>query len=240
MDKIDITMIATIRPKILEQTLESFCKNMFTDVDRYNLILNIDPVGEDVDSKEVCDIAFKYFKNGTVHYAKELNFSKAVIWTFSQATSRFVFHLEDDWKLLRSINIDYMIEIMKKNPNLASLRLNRLKSNIQDNDGFIYDPEGRLSLNPTLFNGNFIRGIYSLMDSNLNPEKQLRTSGYSGKISIDYDKDLAEKRGNFISKWDHAIYVKESFDPIVEDIGRKWMTNSKYSKIKSFIKWDER
>ena len=49
MERIDITMAATLRPAILEQTLlsivEKVCKN---NTDRFNLIINVDPAGEDI------------------------------------------------------------------------------------------------------------------------------------------------------------------------------------------------
>ena len=225
MDKIDITMVATIRPNILDRTLESFCLNLFIDNNRYNLILNIDNIGEKKPREEVFKVASKYFKNIIVNYPEEPSFSKAVIWTFSQTTEKYVFHLEDDWILLRPLNIELMIECLEKYSNLASLRLNKNKLEKRTIIGdYTLSPLNMLSLNPTLFKGDFIRNIYPLMKPNLNPEKQLR-------------KDEKTKRGNYINQWNFGIHTKETSSIVILDIGRDWLKRTKYCKDSDFINW---
>ena len=225
MDKIDITMTATIRPSILDKTLSSFCANLFKDTDRCNLILNIDNIGEEKPREEVLKVASKYFKNIIVNYSVEPNFSKAVIWAFSQTTEKYVFNLEDDWILLKPINIDLMIECLEKYYSLVSLRLNKDKLESQKSTGdYILSPLNMLSLNPTLFKGDFIRSVYPLMNPNLNPEKQLR-------------KDHKTERGKYIAKWNYGIYTKETSSIVIIDIGRNWIKKTKYFKDGNFINW---
>lgn len=221
---IDITMTATIRPEILKTTLESFCQNMFTDRSKYRLIINIDPIGEDTKPKYILYTAQKYFDNIVHRYSTESNFTKAMIWSWSQVQSDYVFNLQDDWRLLRPINIDDMIEILNTNPKLASLRLNKNETPINNGDtDFTICP--RISLNPILFKSEFIKGVVPLMSSSENPEKQLRPS-------------LKSERGRFIREWEHGIYIKESRDRIVDDIGRKWMNKTIYKKEAGFTKWE--
>ena len=68
-DKIDITMTAVLRPSMLSETLilfkERICQG---EEDRYRLIINVDPVGENVDQSKVIKVAKKNFKD--VIYAK--------------------------------------------------------------------------------------------------------------------------------------------------------------------------
>ena len=63
MSKIDITMTATIRPGIVSQTLESYCSKIFKERDRYRLIINVDPVGEQVKAKEVLKVCNEISSN---------------------------------------------------------------------------------------------------------------------------------------------------------------------------------
>lgn len=222
---IDITMTATLRIKIIEETLKSFCENMLTDRNRYRLIINIDPIGNDaISSVDIMNLLKNYFDDISCNFSTSPGFTQAVIWTWNQIESDYVFNLQDDWKLLRPINIDYMIEILENNPKLAGLRLNKEETIAnEDETDFTYCP--RISLNPTLFKSEFIKGVTPLMTANENPEKQLRPS-------------LKSERGRFIRQWNNGIYIKESRKRIVDDIGRIWMKNSNYKKETGFLKWE--
>lgn len=227
-EEIDVCMTATIRPSIMKRTMESFCKNMLTDRKRYRLILNIDPIGENIHPKKVLNVAKIFFDNIVCNVSDSPCFCKAVMWCWKNSRTDVVFHLEDDWSLLTTINIDYMIDILEKNKDLVSLRLNKDNtgtSKFGSKYGFIYYP--KISLNPTLFLGNFVRDIVPLMEPELNPEKQLRQSEKT-------------ERGRYISKIQNGIYVKQGFERIVWDIGRAWMNNSKYSKEIGFTEWKEK
>lgn len=224
---VDICMTATIRHLLLEETLKSFTEKMLKDKSQYRLILNIDPIGEK--RKRITamkEIARKYFDNIIINEPEAPGFTKAVQWCWNNTTAPFVFHLEDDWKLLTEININNMIQILNQNEQLVSLRLNKEKtgkSKHSNQYGFVYSP--KISLNPTLFKGVFIRTVAPLMDLNFNPEKQLRPSH-------------STERGKYILNFQHGIYTRESTNRVVLDIGRKWMDKSKYTKTTGFLKWD--
>lgn len=225
---IDITTTATLRPKILNHTLETFCNKMLTDKNRYRLIINIDPIGSDVYPKTVLAVAKKYFDNVVVNYPSQPCFTQAVIWCWSQVQADYVFHLEDDWELLVPIDIDMMIDILDKNKRMASLRLNKFKTRKNKcslKHGF--SPHPRLSLNPTLFNGSFIKSVYPLMTVLRNPEKQLRPVDNSN-LSV------------FLKDWTHAIYTKQSHSCIVRDTGRLWMDNTQFKKKIGFLFWERK
>ena len=222
---IDICMTATIRPLILEQTLRSFTDLMLTDRKKYRLIINIDPIGEDQPRKNILKIARKYFDNIIYLLPETPGFTKAVQWCWSQTTSKYVFHLEDDWRLLVPININTMINILDNTDKLVSLRLNKEKTGKSKQTsklGFVYHP--KISLNPTIFNGEFLRKIFPLMDLNMNPEKQLRPN-----------KTI---RGKYISNFTHGIYTKDSVNRVVLDIGRQWMATSRFTKKTGFMNWE--
>jgi len=224
---VDICMTATIRHLILEETLKSFTEKMLKDKSQYRLIINIDPIGEKHKRIGVMkEIAKKYFDDVIINVPEISGFTKAVQWCWSQTTAPFVFHLEDDWKLLTDINIHNMIQILNQNDRLVSLRLNKEKTGTSKHAsqyGFVYST--KISLNPTLFKGWFVRTVTPLMDLNLNPEKQLRSSN-------------STERGKYISNFYHGIYTRESIDRVVLDIGRKWMDKSHYTKKTGFMNWE--
>lgn len=125
MENIDIITTATLRPKILDYTLNSFCEKMLKEQSRYRLIINIDPIGENIKPKEVLKVAEKYFDNIIYNIPDKPCFTKAVIWCWSQIKYEYLFNLEDDWELLIPINIDSMITILDNHPDMSGLRLNK-------------------------------------------------------------------------------------------------------------------
>jgi len=226
MKKIDITVSATIRPKLFQKTLLSFTNNMLKNQLDYRIILNIDPIGEKKDPMDMVEVARGFFKDVVYRIPNEPSFPEAVIWCWKQVEGDYVLHLEDDWKLLMPINIDNMIEILNNDPRLISLRLSKIGKpetvSSPDRGGYIYYP--KLSLNPTLLKGSFIKKIVNLMDPTLNPEKQLRC----GK---------ATERNRYLCSFLHGVYTKESLDQIVKDTGRSWMEATEYEKDIGFINW---
>ena len=172
-NKLDVVLIATIRPEILHITLNSFKHKFldFTDTD-IRLIANIDPLGESQYTQEnIADICRLYFNDVIVRMPKTSSFSDAVKWCWSQVDSDFFFHLEDDWCLKSAIDNSIIIRSFD-DVNVVSVRLNLTR-----NSKFRIDKEGRvhspsLSLNPSVFRTAYIRELLSRFDTNRDPEKQ--------------------------------------------------------------------
>ena len=238
--KIDITMTAVIRPKILNETLKSFCKRVFCDLDRFRLIINIDNVGEDSNPFNMIKICHKFFKDVKWNIAVEPSFSKAVKWVWSQVENDFVFHLEDDWIIFRKIEFNNILRIMSKNSNIASIKLCNKKLKVINgvvvlgdlaytpiNEFCIAIDKGRsMSLNPSLIRASFIKEVLPFMSDNVNPEKQLRKRN-----------PLLKK---IIMKYDYAIYGNPGDGALVYGKnGLNWRKNYGFSKVKkNFITWE--
>ena len=244
-EKIDIAMTAVLRPSILSETLvkirEHVCKG---DDDRYRLILNVDPVGEDIDPIKVVKVACKNFKNIVYNIAETPSFPHAVKWVWSQVETNYAFHWEDDVNILYDIDVDDMISILKKYPKLSSLRLFKQatpkKNNFQVfNCKWTYKPEGffianqrkkQFGLNPILIKKEFIVEAVSRMVDHTNPEKQFR---YSQK----YMRPL-------IMKWDYAIYSKPGLPRLIDGRkGQRWKNQQKLDKPgggQTFLKWEKK
>jgi len=226
---IDITTTATIRPEVFRATLQSFNK-FFSKNNDYHLIINIDAIGEDKDPDFMIEIGRQFFDHITYNISTEPNQGQAVIWTWKQTKADFVFHLEDDWRLLKDIHIDQMLPVMLKYSRIAGLRLNKNKIK------YITDKEKRRSfivysklvLNPMLFRGSFIRNIINSCHINTNIEQQLQVAFRSFKCHP--------------TKYFIGIFCAAGVGRYVKDVGRDWskIHGFRHSKGMDFTTWKRR
>lgn len=240
MEKIDIAMTAVIRPKILNGTLLTIIKNVVDDIDRFRLIINIDPVGDDVDPMKVIDVAKNYFKEVVWNIPESPSFPKAVKWVWSKVETPYFFHWEDDINILRRIDVNDMIKILKKYDKLSSLRLYRDHTPNKkvfhtfsckwryNEDGFYLasDWKKQFGLNPILIKKDFIDQALPRMKNDYNPEKQFR-------YSQDYMRTV-------IKEWHYGLYTRPGDLRMVDGRkGKKW--KQKYGLDKpegqSFTYW---
>lgn len=238
---IDITMTATKRPAILDVTLSSFKRHLFKDT-KCSMILNIDPAGLSIPASCVSGVAKKYFDIRALKVSSMASFPKAFHWVWSQAVSAdFVFNLEDDWELLRSVDLDDMIKVMKRNHDLAILRLpwrplgkttsKNWKYFFPWNSQFFECP-ARLKRSigfcghPSLIRGEFVRATVPHLNTEQNSEKQFH---YNPKIVTEVDK------------WRFGVYGYPEQSAAIKDIGRKWMIDAGLKKAGSkafFTNWE--
>lgn len=239
--KIDITMPAVVRPALLEGTLKTIVNNVVDNMDRFRLIINVDPIGEPIKPAKVVKTAKKYFPNVISNIADVPSFPKAVKWVWSQADAPYILHWEDDIDILRKININEMLKIMDKHHELSSLRLykhatpkNRKSMNtfscrwIYNIEGFYVanDWKKQFGLNPILIRKKFIDGALPRMRDNVNPEKQFR-------FSQKYMRPLIEK-------WKYGIYAQPGQPRLIDGRkGQRWKDKMKLQKPigTTFLEW---
>lgn len=242
--KIDITMTATLRPNLIRKTLKSYWKNLFSEYQDsfdYRLIINIDPIGENIKAKEIIKHCQIYFENIVVNVPKEPSFPKAVKWVWNQCDADFVFHLEDDWLLDRSIKLSKMVKILNKYPNLACLRLCKYdipKKEVTsifncrysyNTDGFYIaeDRKSQFGLNPCLIKMQFVDQSRKLMIDTINPEKQFR-----------YGNSIMK---NVVMSWDYGIFANPGDKALAIDNGIRWKFDNRFKKpdSKTFLVWEK-
>lgn len=248
---VDITTTATIRPEILDRCLSSFRKNLFVGRDNmyYRLILNIDTVG-DVDSASRTDVwvvARNHFPIAYVSAPEKANFAAAFKRVWSRATGDWVFHLEDDWELTSSVDLEKLISILERHDDLAGIRLpafHARKDGMKNwskwfkwNGEFYEPPAGEKWLgfcgHPTLFKGEFVRRCAPLIDVSKNPEKQFNHRR-AGNVKLHRE----------FMKWRFGVYGVPGdppTPPMVVDIGRNWMMEHGLRKkgVKAFFtEWE--
>jgi len=244
MPLVDVTITAVKRPKLLERTLESFWDKCFgLSHNQFRAVINVDPVGEPGAAEETVDVCREYFKEVIWRCPKVASFGHAFVWVWSKAVTPFIFHLEDDWELTRTIDFDRMIAIMENNTNLALLRLPAFPTAAETakqwnvfypwNGTFFECPiEQRAATgfagHPSLIRTLFARQALLFLEVGKNPEKQFH---YRSDL-----KDLA-------LKWRFGVYSNQSSPAAIVDIGRDWIKDQPWKKAgdKSFFThWEAR
>lgn len=219
----DFTTPAMARPDILDRTYSSFSKNLKgIDLKECRLFINIDPLPADVNRTKVAAVAKKYFKEVHANYPDKANFTAACNWLWSNAETEYIFHIEDDWQLIKEVSVKRMLNYFKQHSELMEvcLRAYRYK--------YITCP-----LSPNIMHKRYYKAVAGKLDENANPEVQLRGKKFGiempapalgvackGKIIA-----CPEKQGNVV----------------IEDIGRRWLKKSKFKKPKKkggFISWE--
>jgi hypothetical protein len=235
-------MPTTLRPSILNRTLKTFTKNLFLDKSRFRFIFNIDPVGENCLPEDIVDIASTYFDNILYNIAETPSFPKAFIWCWQQASSDYLFHMNEDWELVRPLDIDVMIDLLEKNKNLACLRLNKMAipsgpvihifncDYISKGDYLLAGRrDDQFGTNPELIRGSFYKKARKYLVDNKNPEKQFRS----------WHEQMFK---NVVTKWDYAVYARPGDKVLIRDIGKNWMKKNNFRKKggPGFTLWEKK
>jgi hypothetical protein len=250
---IDVTMTSVIRPEILENTLETFFKYVFSKEYNYSLILNIDCIGDDrYGPDDILVVARKYFSSIQYNIEKEPNFPKAVRWIWSHSKSEFVFHLEDMWDAKIKTNFHDLVHVMTEYPSIANLFLfknilangssppffySRYKSK-EDRRLFLMVTKPLLS--PGLYRGEFLRRYAFMMNDIDNPELQIWGDKY---VAEDGMAETNNKK--YLLQWEYAIYTGNWLFPFWNCrklathlvSGRRWKREHGFFKETPFSPW---
>ena len=207
-ESIDVVVISTLRPKLLNLTLASFQKHFLNQFGKCRIILNIDPVGEENSSQdEILELVNRYSDNVIACTPKTGNFSQAVRWAWSQVESPYFLHLEDDWFLKKRVLKGAILEQFGFDEKLAGIRLNLSRNPKKQplySDG--------ISLNPSIFKTSIIKSLLGDFDIDKDPEKQFRNH-------------------RLLNDCNFLYYGKKNEGSFVIDTGKKWR------KANSFSKW---
>jgi hypothetical protein len=240
----DVTMTACNRPELLERTLRSFFIyfiGLKKSIPR--LIINIDPVGTDAPIQDTLDICYNYFSEVVWNTPWRPSFPKASKWVWSQIESPIIFHLEDDWEMLREVSLSKMLDILYTFPDLAILRLPAFASGTDTMknwnkffnwNGIFFecplDLRGGLGFcgHPSLIKKSFISYVFPYLDATKNIEKQIKH----------HNKPLT----GYLNSCNYGVYAQQNEPPAIQDTGRQWMIDNKYHKKGSkafFTVWEK-
>jgi len=202
---------AMCRPRVLDRCYSSFYANLKgLQLRTVKLLINIDPLPNVNDRKKVIDVAKKYFGEVCINLPDKPNFTRAVNWLWSVADTPYIFHLEDDWELIKPIYFNDIITQFDKHPNLYQVVLRAYEYQYQE-----------IALSPSCIAQTFYSVWGGKLDETLNPEVQLH-----------------KKMGLRTMNQTHVIAIPKKI--IVKDIGRKFLKKICFKKpdIKSkFVSW---
>lgn len=242
-------MTATVRLSILKKTLDSFFKYMFNryvnEGHELNLIMNVDPVGNDSSGPGFHSVLKDRFHSLLIKVPEEPSFPKAFKYTWETVSrdADYVFHLEDDWELLRDVNIFHLLRILEGEEKLAILRLPFFHAGptFMKNwnkffpyNGVYYEcPEDLRTVvgfcgHPSLIKGDFVRNTATYLDDFRNPEKQFHKG----------NEDVVRE----VAKWNYGVWGVPGEPPLIQDTGREWMVENGFRKQGSkayFIQWEK-
>lgn len=240
-------MTAVRRPEIIYKTLSSFANNLFNQelLESSRLIINIDPVGGPKECIDLIkDICYSFFLDRvTFRIPEKPNFSAAFKWLWKQTTADYVFHLEDDWELIRRININEIINVLDSESDLSLMRLPMFRSgfSIMKNWNRFYPWNGKyfecpkelkrsvgFCGHPSIIKKEFIKAIVDHINVMYNPEKQF----HRGSVQI----------LKTVDKYRFGVWGPQNSDPAIIDLGRDWLRNKPWQKKGTkafFTEWEE-
>jgi len=210
--EIDVTIIATVRPDVLEKTLSSLIA-MCPDIADARAVLNVDCVPVNTPDKfgNVYLMTKKYLPVKFMRAAWQPSFSRAVISAWQMTTAEYVFHLEDDWEFIKPIDLGKCIDMIDSG-EADYIRFSKRPVPISEE-------ANKIALLPGLWKGETVRGLARYMSAAYDPEKQLR-HGFNEGIDSLLPKKIYD-------------YSLTAGGIVCHDNGRKWRLQ------RGLEKWDK-
>jgi len=218
---LEFTTTACNRPSVLNATYASYCKNLTgIDFSKSTVYLYVDPAPDSKNIQMVEEVARKYFGTVIVNYSSSPNFAAAALWCFSQVKGEFFFHLEDDWKLMKAINIHSMISKLGTSNLQCVLNKGRTSITIKET--------GEPCFVPSLIATQYWKKYLTNFRLDINPEYQMKV--------------LFKNKSTGLFK-NRSIYYNPAQE-LSKDIGRSWLMANKLArsytpgaKWSPWIKW---
>lgn len=213
--ELDFTTTAMARPGVLNNTLKSFSRNLRgLNLKDCRMIINVDPLPPDkAKRKDVVKVARKYFKEVKHNYPSEANFTAAVNWVWSNAETEYIFHLEDDWELIKPISVPKMLKYFEKNKELIQVILRAYR--------YAYKT---CALSPSIIHRKMYSAIGGNLTSAVNPEAQLRGERH-GIIMPTRSRKKGHSHKRLI-----VVYPEKIKNVVLRDLGRAWINKTSYRK----------
>ena len=228
----DLVLIATCRPDLLEQTLNSFGQQAFRHLDFANVIANIDPYfGSTEDGDRAEAMIRDRFDHVTIFRPETPHFTHAVKRAWLATRSDYVFHLEEDWLALEDIPPDRYLSLMDepdvmavsffcRNKNAKGLphQTARRKLRLPETGEAVLTRVNAFSTSPGVYKGPFMRQAAELMDPRFDPETQ-----FFGRLNGALEEIALPKRCMFLRG--------QTQRDLVLDIGRDWRAERGIEKV---------
>ena len=220
MNSLDLTLVAGSRPELLQKTLESFKKHVFSYISIAQVFVNIDRHGgTESDRSECVNRVLSFFPHAYISTPALNSFGGAVkhLWSLPQAQN--FLHLEDDWVATRDVRLDRL----KFAPDIRTKQWFLVKPQVSQSilTSYRYRPvrgipfflpnplSPAFTTSPSIINSAFAHKISRLLKADLNPEKQMFNA-----LNPRLEEELKKFRSKALVSW----WEK----PFICDIGREW------------------
>jgi hypothetical protein len=198
MNKMDLLLIAGRRPDLIETTLTSI--NEKVNVDFVNVIVNLDAwAGNEIDHQKAKDVILRFYPNAEINEPKTPGFTKAVKYLWSSVKSDYAFYTEDDW--IWNVELDQKDLI---NTGSGMLRFNNIHNEGREDYG----------TSPCVITKTFAHEASSVLNLNLDPEKQIRSN---------------PQLFNIVNT--HTVKNLTKYGICITDIGRDWRDERDIVKV---------
>jgi hypothetical protein len=224
--ELTVCITAVTRPEVLKLTLRSFARHCFSRYDHVRIIANVDPLGSGGASRD--DViallnAFDSRGQALVNAPEAGGFAKAVKWVWSLVDAPYVLHLEDDWFLNRSLDIDRIERlILGGGADIVRLYLRR----------YVPHPStSEFSLNPFFMTGAAAHDLVGRMNDVGDPEKQIRglfSAGVEDLPRIAFHGSSGDPADvtDIGTLWRKSHHLKKSYVTAEDGSRSVWQTTS--------------
>ncbi len=221
----DFTTTAMARPDIVHDTYATFSKNLEgIDLKQCRLFINIDPLPVDGDREKVVKVGKKFFGEVYANLPDKPNYTEAYNWIWSNAETKFIFNLEDDWGLMEPVSIPMLLKYFDDGlyPELLEVALR----------AYTY-PYKSCPTSPSIMHERFYKAVGGKLNPKVNPEMQLRGNRFG--IFMPARSLGVRHEGRII------CYPEDTKRVILKDLGRVWLEKSEYAKPNiqkdQFVAW---
>ena len=233
------------RPDILDRCYASFKKNLlgidFADCTCY---INVDPLPWENERqkqiinrmrKDTVKVAEKYFKVVVSRVPKSPNYASAYKWLWGHAESELILNIEDDWELVKPINIKHLIKKFDKTTTLYQVVFRAYS--------YVYPT---CCTSPSLLHRRWYRPISEGMNISQNPESQIhKNNDHRFDVFVPNKRNCSNKRVNgerreiekYVIPYPKPLSVRDNI--IVKDIGKGWIESSPYISPVDLIKQEK-
>lgn len=203
-ENIDVSLVSTRRPHLLELTLRSFRMNLLRKLRVRRLVVNIDPLwGDEFDADAVKAICRLHFDEVVVREPESANFGAAVKWLWSQMETGWFLHLEDDWCLVWPIDVARLEREMAD----ASVGMISLYNHGKAWRKGVWSD--RFTTSPSFMRRSFGKTAAELMNPDLDPEKQ-------------FYNQMNQALASAVASYRHRFHGSRFTPVCIMDTGREW------------------
>ena len=231
-NQLQIGLVSTRRPDLLEITLSSFTRNLFNNFQITHCFANIDPAFGDKDAHQLArECINDYLPNVIIREPAEASFGGAVKWVWGQFKSGLALHLEDDWELLQNVEPNDVYDKLQPGYSAVTLCGNHHKWYKRrpyvwvgaKQDRFPYIGHQKLPFlgtAPKFIDADFANTISHMLDPELDPEKQMLPS-----INPAFMELFRENKCSILDKSGYRPHG------VMRDLGRDWRSQRGIKKL---------